>query len=107
MEAVSSRYTADVKEWVLGKLKEAIEAQELPFEDTDIPAIHSDIKNNKMLYKEQAKWLEEYLETECRSKVDNLQFLSGSTILAIDELSIYADAWGMYCRPGTYMLVQM
>jgi hypothetical protein len=71
-----------------------------------VSQLYGDIDHGKMLYKEQAKWLEKYLDDEYRFLAEHTYIEGSSYILHIDSLSIYADAWAMYCRPGTYMIVQ-
>lgn len=107
IERVMGRAIEDVREFVMDKLDNHIEMWKR-YEEDDIPmavSIAHDISAKEMLTKEQAKWLKQFLDEDMNDKIESLiQAKQGLDLSDIDELSIYADAWGLYCRPGTYSI---
>jgi hypothetical protein len=105
---VPGRDRDDVKEWVLGRIQNKLEGLDIVEEAgvyRHLEMIQGHIEHDIMLHKEEAKTLESILESELRYEVENLAHqLPSSIILKVDELSIYSDAWGLYCRPGTYKI---
>lgn len=100
-EEVQEFVVSRVEKWLCDMIEqgEGIEEQQVLWD------LRDDMNNNKMLLKPQAMLLDERLEEECRIQTEVALCKSGRLVLAIDELSIYADAWAQYCRPGTYMIV--
>jgi hypothetical protein len=102
------RTREEVKEFVLDKVKaymNKILAEEVVGVDESlVDSVYADIEDDKMLYRHQAKWLENMLENECKFLHDHTYREGSSYILHIDSLGIYADAWAWYCRPGTYRI---
>lgn len=107
IERVMGRAIEDVREFVTDQLDNYIEMWK-QYEEDDIPmatSIAHDISANQMLEKEQAKWLKQFLDKDMNDKIESLiRDKQGLDLSDIDELSIYADAWGLYCRPGTYSI---
>lgn len=106
---MAERSREEVQEFVLGRIEEWLSTQDrLDIADNydKIEQIERDIDHNKMLYKHQAKLLETLLEDEYKFLAQHTYREGSSYILHMDSLSIYADAWAIYCRPGTYMIVQ-
>ena len=62
------------------------------------------IRNKVMLNKSDANWLNELIEGRLRAEIHYALEHKNSLALAVDELSIYSDIWGLYCRPGTYSI---
>jgi hypothetical protein len=106
---MAERSREEVQEFVLERIgqwsADMIEESNTEEHET-LTSTYSDIERGKMLYKHQAKWLERKLEDECRFLAEHSLNSNSSFILQVDSLSIYADAWAIYCRPGTYMIVQ-
>lgn len=106
---MAERTRAEVKEFVLGRITQwlhQLDSLEDAGECVALDHLYGHIENNMMLYKEEAKALERRLEDECKFLHDHTYNENSSYILHIDSLSIYADAWALYCRPGTYMIIQ-
>ena len=111
MEKISGRYVEDVQRFTVDLIETWLEENQLGDDKQTTEgasAIIDAINWGNMLNREQAMWLKELLQTSVTSKVQETtihglrnQFLDLSTL---DDLSIYADAWGLYCKPGTYHL---
>lgn len=106
IERVSGRAIEDVREFVTDKLDDHITGAKM-HNDMDAVSIAvsiaHDISAELMLTKDQAKWLKIFLDRDMNDKLESLSRGRGGISLSdIDELSIYADAWGLYCRPGAY-----
>lgn len=104
------REVQEVRHWVMSKLMECIQ-EDRHTDDTEIQEavalarhIRSNIRNEVMLTKNMAKWLEEFLNNDLKDKWIGFSHYKGNLLLVVDDLSIYADAWALYCRPGTYRL---
>jgi hypothetical protein len=98
----------EVKEWVLERIQNKLDGLDI-LEDAGVyrhlEMIQGHIEHDIMLHKEEAKTLESILESELRYEVEQMAHREPSSIiLKVDELSIYPDAWGLYCRPGTYQI---
>lgn len=108
IERVMGRAIEDVREWTTDKLDDYIAECVADNDMEQVPLVTSiahDISAKEMLTKEQAKWLKRYLDKDMNNKLEELSRGRGGISLSdIDELSIYADAWGLYCRPGTYSI---
>lgn len=86
-------------EWYHSDIYEAISGIEVRLTE-----IEEAIKSNTMLTKPQAKLLEALISRELEQRMDNWRAESSAPYLAVDTFSIYTDAWGIYCRPGTYSI---
>lgn len=103
------RTREEVQEWVVDSINRWYDSdilEEISDIHVQLADLQNDIADGKMLYKEQASLLHKLLELELEEKLDNPPSVHSSKILWVDELSIYADVWARYCRPGTYMIVQ-
>jgi len=108
MEGVARRSVEDVQEWILEHIREWISDYDTTGElDSDtrskLDTIYAKIEDNQMLSKSEAKILHDNLLGDLRWVLANEHHdINRITLSDIDSLSIYADAWGLYCRPGTY-----
>lgn len=100
----------EVKDFVHSKLMEYI-MERRHNEDTEVQEAvatarkaRGAIRHDKMLDKDSAKWLEEFLNNDLKDKWVGYSHYNGNLMLVVDDLSIYADAWAIYCRPGTYSI---
>lgn len=106
MDRLQGRYVDDVREHVTDSLDTWIEwaDNEGDIDKDDIATASSiahDLCAGHMLEKEQAKWLKAWINDQVSTAVAN-KGVDRVGALEIDELSIWADAWGLYCKPGTY-----
>lgn len=108
---IVGRSTDEVKEWILERIKlwlEDIDMLEEASDYTQLDMIAGYIENNIMLYQTEAYELERRLQadlqTSLRRTTRSGMHMERINISCVDVLSIYADAWGMYCRPGSYKL---
>ena len=99
-----------VKDFVLGRLEDIIDGMaETTMDKYDAEVFYTlmDVKENielgTMLTKDMATQLNETLEMDMQTAILN-RYPENLNISAIDELSIYSDAWYIYCRPGTYQI---
>ena len=106
---IAGRSEEEVKQFVLERLSQWIKTSVEDVDVTDdmeftiLSQIYDNIVCDKMLSKPQAKYLESKLEDDLQEHIDVLATgCRGSIIIEIDALSIYPDAWAMYCRPGAY-----
>ena len=102
------RDVQEVKLFILERLRQFIldhiEEEGLEEQVSTARIVLKSIRNEVMLNKEDAKWLEEFIDNELEYRIENEYKHSRNLALFIDELSIYSDAWGLYCRPGTYSI---
>lgn len=105
-----ARDIEDVKEFVLELIDKAlVEDKEVVPEDIEMMNNISEyIKSGEMLYKEMARYLNDLLQVnltrELNEKSSYGEIIEDVSIHHIDVLSIYSDAWAIYCRPGTYRI---
>lgn len=108
MTRLQGRFTEDVKDFVLEKVKRWLVTDKDHDETgTDIDMVYSvlyKVSNGIMLVKEEAKWLETMLRDHLDAAMrDFIQYKRADmAFVTVDEWSIYSDAWSLYCRPGTY-----
>lgn len=102
------RDTQEVRQWVdsklMGYIQEHRHDENMLAEVTRVRDIRAKVRYGRMLDKEDATWLDQYLQDECKFLHDHTYTEGRNYILHIDSLSIYVDAWAQYCRPGTYKL---
>ena len=108
MEKLRGRDIEEVQEFVLELLDQwvGISIDDDTLEDGIRTAglIQTCIRHDVMINKHAAKWLEDLLSEDLRKKLDHWQYESRNPMLAVGVLSIYSDAWAMYCRPGAYTI---
>lgn len=108
MTMLSAERVEQIYDW----LEERIEEWKVRrYEDLSlIPAILEDaednLKSRSMLTKNEAKTVGTLIMEELDERLTNLDRYKGhmNSVQYIDELSIYADAWYHFCRPGTYSI---
>lgn len=106
VDKAPSRDREVVHDWLLEKIDDYyIDGYCEDKEDRiiQISVVHSLIRK-VMLTKTQAKWVDNVLNTYLERDISRFVPGSGNAITTIDDWSIYADAWYMYCRPGAYVL---
>lgn len=107
-QPIAGRDVSDVRYFVMARLMNFIQEnrhdEDMGEEVTKARVVRSAIRSKVMLHKNDAKWLEEFLHNELSYRVVEEGGHQSNLMLWIDDLSIYSDAWGLYCRPGTYHL---
>jgi len=108
MDRLKGRYREDVSSWVEEQIGFHIADNNLELQEEDTPSLaHSTLDKvvrGVMLEKEEAKWLENLLSETLEKEIENRSSKSNRplNLMEVDAWSIHADAWGIYCRPGTY-----
>jgi hypothetical protein len=100
----------EVEYWMVPKLMAFIQENRRDefMEDSVALArsVRHSIRRSEMLCKNEAKWLEDWLEESLTDEIAGItgegEYIAELNILKIDSLSIYADAWAIWCRPGSY-----
>lgn len=106
------RSIEEVKAFVLERLDMWMSSTDIVEEASEHRAlefIRDRIDGDRMLYKDDAKLLSQYIKKDVKDRVDILQYRmpqysTESVIMEIDSLDMYSDIWALYCRPGTYRI---
>lgn len=106
-------YNIDIKEWTITKVEQYIKGcKQEPFPsltDMDVAIeCKESLANEEMLPKEQAKWLESYLQERLTREL-NEKTIYGRRMeyIKLQDMELYmayTTAWETYCRPGTYYI---
>jgi hypothetical protein len=108
MTTLSARDNETVKEFVLEQVQDYLNAMILNDpnneEQDTVSGIYGSIEQGHMLDKEEAKYLQDtILLPAMEGGIASLARYEGWDVFSrLEDLSIYVDAYYLYCRPGTY-----